>query len=336
MEHLVNMEQRRLMLIVNPIAGTVRRHNAEAYVMRKATALGYEVEVRHTRYAGHAAELAREAVADGYYCVLACGGDGTVNEIASGVRDSKVIMGIIPLGSGNGLARHLGIPLTVSGAMRVVAEDRVLEADYGTANGRPFFCTFGLGFDARVTDRFNNCKHKGRGLKNYLLTILEEIVRYKSERYTIAADGRVLTEDALMVACCNASQYGNNAYIAPRASIKDGLLDISLVHKGNLVEAALAGMDILTGLVGSTAHTSTFRTDSVTIIRKEEGPAHFDGESAMMPARIDVECHRGGLRLFSTSRKSRLRVFMAPEIPIISPMVLSVKDLAYKIRNLFR
>lgn len=326
--------RRRMMLIVNPIAGSVARHDAESYVREKAEELGYDVDARHTEYAGHATELALEAVAKGYYAVLACGGDGTVNEIARGVRGSSVIMGIIPLGSGNGLARHLGIPLTVVGAMKVVAEDRVLDSDYATANGRPFFCTFGLGFDAIVTDKFNS--RQGRGLKNYLRTVFEEFIRYKSERYTIIANGHTITEEALVVACCNASQYGNNAFIAPHASIKDGLLDISVIHKGNLVTTALAGVDILTGMIGNNALSSTFQARKLTILRESGGPAHFDGEAATMPERIEIECHHASLRLFSTERKHKMRALMAPEIPFVSPLLLSIRDIRYKIYNLFK
>lgn len=321
------------MVIINPIAGSVVRHNAEAIVTEKAAELGYDVEVRHTEYAGHARELALEAVAGGYYAVLACGGDGTVNEVASGLCDSRVVLGIIPLGSGNGLARHLGIPMTVVGAMKVVGEDRILNCDYATANGRPFFCTFGVGFDAVVTDRFSRLP--GRGLKNYIRTALEEVMKYKSEHYTIISNGRTLTEKAMVVACCNASQYGNNAYIAPHASIKDGLLDITIIHSGNLVETAMTGMELLTGFVGNTTQSSTFRTRELTIIRRASGQAHYDGEPAELPERIEITCHPAGLNVFATERKRKMHALMSPDIPIISPMILTLRDLRHKIYNLF-
>lgn len=323
----------RLMVIVNPRSGAASRHNAAQKVSHLAEEIGYDVDLRLTEYAGHATGLAREAVAAGYYGVLACGGDGTVNEVARGLCGSPVIMGIIPLGSGNGLARHLGVPITVEGAMKVVAENRILESDYATANGRPFFCTFGVGFDALVTDKFN--KLPGRGLKNYLRTTIEEFVGYKPERYTIIANGKILTEEAVLVACCNASQYGNNAYIAPHASIKDGLLDVTVIHGGNLFETASAGIEIVTGMIGKSAKTMTFRTRELTIIRTTTGPAHFDGEPANMPDRIEIVCHHAALRVFSTERKQRLRAIMAPEIPILSPLALTIRDLRFRIYNLF-
>lgn len=246
------------MIIINPRAGVVANRGADRTIISEARNLRYEspaypgrrrpykLEVRYTEAPGHATLLAREAVQRGFYGVLACGGDGTVNEVASGLCGSDVVLGVIPLGSGNGLARHIGVPMTIRGAMRVVAEDRVLDADYATANGRPFFCTFGVGFDAEVTEKFNT--RPGRGLNNYIRTAMEEYFKYKAETYTIIANGHRITEEALLVAVCNASQYGNNAYIAPHASIKDGLLDVTVVHKGNFFEEARTAIDVLWGL----------------------------------------------------------------------------------------
>lgn len=328
-------KRRRMMLIVNPIAGSVARHDAARYVCEQAEQLGYDVTVCQTEHAGHATELARQAVRENYYSVVACGGDGTVNEVAAGVCGSRVIMGIVPLGSGNGLARHLGIPLTVPGAMKVIAEDRILDADYGEACGRPFFCTFGLGFDANVTDKFNSNQFNGRGLVNYLRAVFDEVLTYRPERYTIIADGKAMTEEAMLVACCNASQYGNNAFIAPHASLKDGLLDITIVHKGNLLNTVRAGAEVLTGLVGSSGAVSTFQARHIRIERNSEGPAHFDGEPATLPAVVEIECRNAALRLYSTEKKQKMKAMLAPEIPVLSPFLLLMRDIRFRIFNLF-
>ena len=331
------------MIIINPRAGVKTGKNvadsilAEAAKTRYIDSDGkrrpYDIDIRTTTHAGHATQLAREAVVNQYYGVVACGGDGTINETAAALCGSDTVLGLVPLGSGNGLARHLCIPMTVHGAFKVVSEDRILNADYATANGRPFFCTFGVGFDAKVTDKFNRLP--GRGLRNYIRTAVEEFVRYKAETYSIIANGQCLTEDAMLVAVCNASQYGNNAYIAPNASIKDGLLDISVIHKGNLFENARAVVDVMSGLVGKTASSTTFRAGNLTILRNNDGPVHFDGEPARMERRIEVICHPGNLKVFSTSKKEKLHKLMAPEIPFVSPLVLAMRDLRYKIFNLF-
>lgn len=325
---------KQLMVIINPISGTASKKGIDEAIRHEATRYSLATDIRFTTGPQDATRLAKEAIEKGYYGVIACGGDGTVNETARALCGSDVAMGIIPMGSGNGLARHLNIPLTLKGAMRVIAEDRVLPCDYATANGEPFFCTFGMGFDATVTYKFSE---KGkRGLTTYLQTTLDEFVKYRSEEYTIIANGKTITEEALIVACCNASQYGNNAYIAPTASIKDGLLDITIIHKGSPLKLALAGIDVLAGLVGKTANATTFRAESLIIKRKESGPAHLDGEPATMTDQIKVECHPGELLLFTTARKSHYRALLSPKIPFISPLVLTMQDVGYKIVNLFR
>lgn len=337
---------RRLMIVINPKAGVVANKGADEIIISEARKLKYKVpgksdvfnhydiDVRYTEAPGHATQLAREAVENQYYGILACGGDGTVNEVARGVCGSDVAMGMIPLGSGNGLARHLGVPMTVPGAMKVIGEDRIIKADYATANGRPFFCTFGVGFDAEVTEKFN--LRPGRGLNNYIRTVMEEYFKYKAETYIIIANGRRITEKALLVAVCNASQYGNNAYIAPHASIKDGLLDVTVVHHGNFLEDARAAIDVLWGLADQSQSCTTFRAKSLKIIRKSDGAVHFDGEPASLEREINVVCHPGNIRLFSTEKKSRLRAIMAPEIPILSPLAITLRDLRHKTFNLFQ
>ncbi|MDE6811007.1 MAG: diacylglycerol kinase family lipid kinase [Muribaculaceae bacterium] len=340
-----DQNMRKLMLIINPIAGNragekaIESIEAEAHKLsyREAkegdvTERRYKLDLRFTAHPGHATTLAREAVEGNYYGVVVCGGDGTVNEVARGICGSTTAMGIVPLGSGNGLARHLGIPLTIPGAFKVLKEDRILESDYATANGRPFFCTFGLGFDAEVTDKFTRLP--GRGLKTYLKAVMEEFFSYQPHTYTIISGGRRITEKAMLVAVCNASQYGNNAYIAPQASIKDGLLDITIVHKGNLLENAIAAIDMLSGMTGKTASSTTFRSPEITIKRMKDGPAHFDGEPAHLDKEITIKCHHGAMRLFSTEKKQRLHALMAPEIPFISPIALTIRDLRFKLYNL--
>lgn len=325
---------KQLMVIINPISGTASKKGIDEAIRHEAARYSLSTDIRFTTGPHDATRLAEEAIEKGYYGVIACGGDGTVNETARALCGSNVAMGIIPMGSGNGLARHLNIPLTLKGAMRVIAEDRVLPCDYATANGQPFFCTFGMGFDATVTYKFSE---KGkRGLSTYLQTTLDEFVKYRSEEYTIIANGETITEEALLVACCNASQYGNNAYIAPTASIKDGLLDITIIHKGSPLKLALAGIDVLAGLVGKTANATTFRTPHLIIKRKASGPAHLDGEPASMNEEIEVVCHPGQLHLFTTARKSHYRALLSPQIPFISPIVLTMQDVGYKIVNLFR
>lgn len=311
------MEQRRLTLIINPISGTLRKKGVAERVPRKLRKLGYDVDVRYTAGPGDATVIAREAAARGDYGVLACGGDGTVNEVASGLIGTSTALGIIPAGSGNGLARHISIPVDIDRAVDIIAEDCVTGCDYGEVNGRPFFCTFGVGFDAAVSHRFS-LKHR-RGLSTYISSAIDEFIQYHPQTYRIISGDTVITDRAFLVVVCNASQYGNNAFIAPTASIRDGLLDVTIVFEGNLITHALSGLEMITGSIGNHGKIRTFRTSELTIERSDDTVIHIDGDPAELPRDLHISCHPGQLKIFVTRHKPRFR-------PLITPLVLLVKD----------
>ena len=314
------------LLIVNPASGTVSKHRIIPQLNRLMDKMGMVYDIAPTEGPGHATELARAAALKGRRAVFVCGGDGTVNEAATGLIGTDTTLGIIPAGSGNGLARHLGIPVDIASAVNVIAKNNIVRADYGTANGHPFFCTFGVGFDAAVSERC--ARQKRRGIMMYLKNVFDEYIKFDPEEYIIEANGRIITERAFLVVCCNASQYGNNAFVAPDASITDGELDITIVHKGNIVSRAMVGVDMMTGLIGKNALVDTFRASSATIIRKSQSAAHVDGDALRLPERIEVKCHPGGLNIFAPTDATRF-------VPIVTPTKLVVRDAFLAIRKLF-
>ena len=242
------MNNQRLLLVINPISGGLNKSGlADVVTQRMKASLNMEVEVKTTSGKGDARRFATEAVENGYYGVIVAGGDGSVYEVAAVLCDSDVALGIIPSGSGNGLARHLEIPVDERLSLDVIAENNIVACDYATVNDKPFFCTFGVGFDAAVSDRF--AKQRKRGKFMYFKSALEEFVQYRPQVYTISANGKVFTQNAFLIACCNASQYGNNAYIAPTASMTDGLLDIIIIHAGSPLDTAVLGVDLVTGYI---------------------------------------------------------------------------------------
>lgn len=317
---------KRFLLIINPASGPIAKRRIVAPMLRRLNKAGIDYDIVFTRRPGHAVELAASAAAEGREAVIACGGDGTVNEIASALVGTQTAMAIIPTGSGNGLARHLGIPVDIYRSIDVIAQDNIIDADYGTANGRAFFCTFGVGFDAAVSERC--AREKRRGIIMYLKNMLAEYVQYKPEEYIIEVDGKVITEKAFLVVCCNASQYGNNAFIAPYASITDGVLDVTIVHTDNLIAQAIVGVDLLAGFIRDNAFVDTFRAKSVRIIRKCDGAAHIDGDALSLPEVIDVKCHPGSIKLFSPTKETRFK-------PFITPTALFIRDIGSLIRNIF-
>lgn len=321
------MKKRRVMLIINPISGTSSKDGLKESVCAALNPQGFEVTSRLTRGRGDATTIAREAIADGYDSVIAAGGDGTINETARALCDTHVALGIIPAGSGNGLARHCGIPLDLNGALAVIAANHTLPCDYGSVNGRPFFCTFGTGFDATVSDRFAHDKRRGR--ITYIKNTFKEYISYQPEEYIISANGHVLTHRAFVVAACNASQYGNNAYIAPHASITDGLLDLTIIHYGNLLTTALVGIDLMTGFIERNMLIHTLRTDEAVIERNNPGPVHIDGEPMEMGTRLEIKCHHAGLNI-------HLPADDHPFIPVLTPVSAMMGDIRHTLESLLK
>lgn len=320
------MNKKKCLLIINPISGTGNKRGLDSLVASRLAGNGLEVEAAWTTAHGDATRLARRAADEGYDSVIAAGGDGTINETASALCGSKVKLGIIPCGSGNGLARHLDIPVDTRASLEIIARDCPVACDYGSVNGRPFFCTFGVGFDAAVSDAFARGKH--RGLVSYVNNTIRQFVNYSADEYTIRANGQIITEQAFLVAVCNASQYGNNVYIAPKASMTDGLLDITIIHAGNPLSTMLVGVDTLTGYTYRNALVDTIRVASATIERKHPGPAHIDGEPVGLGETLDIQCHPGQLWLYTNPDERPFR-------PIITPIASMIREARYSLNRLF-
>ncbi len=177
----------------------------------------------------------------------------------------------------------------------MIAADYPKRCDYGTANGRPFFCTFGMGFDAEVSRQFSSASR--RGLITYLQSVFKVYLKYRSEEYEISTPEATFRVKAFLVAVCNASQYGNNAFIAPTASIHDGVLDITVIHSGDPFTRVMVGVELFTGRINSNIIIQTIRTPRATI-RKLPGTVHIDGDVAEMPETVEVECHPSNISIF--------------------------------------
>lgn len=322
------MSEQRMLLVINPISGSINKDRLREIVPQRIIAtLSKDVDVKITEKSGDANEYAKQAVEQGYYGVIVAGGDGTVNEVATALSGSDVALGIIPSGSGNGLARHLNIPVDVDLSLDVIIENNVVACDYATVNDRPFFCTFGVGFDAAVSDRF--ARQRKRGKLMYVKSAIEEFVKYRPKEYTIKANGKEITQKAFLVACCNASQYGNNAYIAPSASMTDGLLDIIIIHAGSPLNTAVLGVDLFTGYISRNTLLQSFRAPAATISRTEDGVAHIDGEPIALGNVLDVKCHSAGLKIFVPSK------YQEEFRPIITPVNHFMEEVRIAMNNFF-
>ena len=283
--------------IVNPISGTTSKDALPDILEEVLDKQRFEWRVVYTEYAGHAAVLARECVDGGVDVVAAVGGDGTVNEVARSLVHSKTALAIVPCGSGNGLARHLCLPLDMKKAVGIINECCIDEFDYGIINDLPFFCTCGMGFDAFISLKFAEAGK--RGPITYVENVLKEGLKYKPETYEVEDDTGTHRHKAFLIACANASQYGNNAYIAPGATMKDGEMDVIIMEPFDTFEAPQIAADLFMKTLTSHSKIKTFRTKHLHIHRKEPGAIHYDGDPIMTDADIDVHIEHEGIRILT-------------------------------------
>lgn len=304
--------KRKILALINPISGTLNKDSLPKAIDKIIDYEKFEIEIKYTEHANHAYELSKEAAANGYYGVLAIGGDGTVNEVASALCDTETALGIIPLGSGNGLARHLRIPLNIDKAISIINENHIENFDYCTANDRKFFCTCGLGFDAQVSSTF--AKRGKRGPVGYFQSAISEYIKYRSQTYKITSSNGIITEKAFIIACGNASQYGNNAYITPNADMQDGEIDVTVILPITPFDTAMLGLLLFSKHIDQDVNIISFRTADLSIERESEGIMHLDGEPVNMPKTIEIKCHKGGLKIFvPTESKEKFKFLSTVE-----------------------
>ena len=287
----------KVQAIINPISGVGSKRKIPRMLERVCEEKGCPLSVAFTEYPGHASELTRKALEEGYTCIIAVGGDGTVNEIAKTMLHSDAVLGIIPKGSGNGLARELHIPMDVKRAVDVLAKGHVSVIDACEANGRVFFCTCGVGFDAKVSESFAQEKH--RGSLTYIKNTIEEYLNYKPEPYELIVDNQTIKEKAFLVACGNASQYGNNAFIAPHANIKDGKMDITILSPFTPLDIAPLAIQLFTKQIDRNSKIKVMKAKNVSIIRQHSGLMHLDGDPVMAESRIDISVMSKSLRVIT-------------------------------------
>ena len=290
-------EKKDITFIINPISGTHSKDEIPSIIETMLDKEQFNYELRFTEYAGHAAEIALECTENGRDIVVAVGGDGTVNEVARSLTHTHTALGIIPCGSGNGLARHLCLPMDSKKAIEIINACKIEDFDYGIINGQPFFCTCGMGFDAFISLKFAEAGK--RGPITYVENVLKEGLKYKPETYEVEDETGAKKYKAFLIACANASQYGNNAYIAPGATMKDGEMDVIIMEPFDVLDAPQIAADLFMKTLGNNSKIKTFRAKEIHIHRKEPGAIHFDGDPIMTDADIDVHIEHEGIKILT-------------------------------------
>ena len=294
-------EKKRIVFVVNPISGTQGKKAILKWIDERLDRSLYDYSIVKTEYAGHATQIAANAVTEKVDVVVAIGGDGTINEIARSLVHTDTALGIIPCGSGNGLARHLRIPMEPKAAIDVLNRGHELCIDYGKINNIPFFCTCGVGFDAFISLKFADSGK--RGLLTYLENTLHESLTYQPETYEIENEEGTMKYKAWLIACGNASQYGNDAYIAPQASLTDGLMDVTIMEPFTVLDVPSLSFQLFNKTIDQNSRVKTMRAKKIKIHRVNDGVMHFDGDPLMAGKELEVEIIPAGLRVIASEKK---------------------------------
>lgn len=299
MEEIV---RKKIYAIINPISGTKSKKDIPD-LLGAIDPYKYDVHILLTRYGGHATLLAQDAIRDNVDCVIAIGGDGTINEIATVLVNTNVVLGIIPCGSGNGLARDLGIPLSFAKAIDIIKEANVVKIDYGIANGNIFFCTCGVGFDALVSEKVLHQSNRGKLM--YAKSMLEVYAFYKPEHYHVSTPDGDFDDTAFLITCANASQYGNNGFIAPEADIQDGKMNIAILKSLTAIHIPQTAIQLISKNISNNSQLVEIVTSKALIKREHGGFMHLDGNAIETGRIIDVEIIKQGLSVFVPKKIER-------------------------------
>jgi YegS/Rv2252/BmrU family lipid kinase len=303
----------RIAYIINPTSGITDKKAIAEHIGKTIDTNKFIFEIYYTKCINDGFRQAKEFAEHGFNRVIAVGGDGTVNEVARGLLDSNTALGIIPLGSGNGFARHIKISLNSQKANQTAQFGEIISSDHGILNNKPFFCTAGSGFDAQVGHRF--AKIGRRGFVSYAQASFMEYFNYSPQNYKITIDDKTFSRQAFMITFANASQWGYNAYIAPKANLNDGLIDLVIVSPFSFVIAPIIGLRVFTKSLYNSRNIEIYRTKKAIVEREKSGYVHIDGdpvnegkilEIRAVPNKLKIIVPAGEKRLHSSLRYNKM------------------------------
>lgn len=292
--------KKKLMVIVNPISGIGRQKKIETILKNNLNQDLFDYTVRYTERIHHGTELARNAASEGYDVVAACGGDGSVNDVISGLKDSDTYLGIIPCGSGNGLARCMKIPLMPALAVRVLNQYNESSIDTIVLNEKHIIASIaGVGFDAFIARLMKSAKI--RGFSAYLNLIVREYPSYKCHGYKLFLDGNEtpLDRDAWFITFANSNQFGYNAAVAPKAKLNDGLIDISIVDKIPIEHLLITGPLVYANHFELSQHVEMFKAHEITVTNNIDKWVNIDGEGENIGPELHFVNHHNSLRILT-------------------------------------
>ncbi|MEE9437852.1 MAG: diacylglycerol kinase family protein [Saprospiraceae bacterium] len=262
--------------IVNPFSGTTSKSNIAQLIDQNLDLDKYDYDILYTEYAGHAIALSQKCIDQNTDIIVAIGGDGSVNEVAQPIIGTETIFGIVPAGSGNGFARHLGISTNLKKGIRALNDSRIVRVDTCTVNNKAFVNVSGIGFDARIA--YLTKKNSKRGFFPYLKTSIKQSRKFSPTILQIHIDDMVFDGDYTAVIIANASMYGYNFTIAPEATITDGVMDVVLIKKTAIYKYFFSSYRFLNRSLHKSNLTETYQAKKIKIVVKENDYYHIDGE----------------------------------------------------------
>lgn len=293
----------KCLFVVNARSGPRRKIDVARVIRDHCERSSIPFELRSCERKEDLDDLIAQAERERYDVLFAVGGDGTVHEVAKRLIGTSLALGIVPTGSGNGFARHVGLPIATQATLTASGSGRIVTIDTATVNGFPFVAVMGAGFDAVIAHRF--AESTKRGLQTYVLKGLKAFAGYRPAEYEIEIDGQMVHRRAFVVAVANSSQYGNNARIAPLASLQDGLLDVVTVDHVSMFSALPLLVRLFNGTLHRSGRSTVAQGKHIVIRRQSAGPVHLDGEPVMLPADLVVRVVPSSLRVLVPASVSR-------------------------------
>jgi YegS/Rv2252/BmrU family lipid kinase len=279
--------RKKLLFVINPRSGVLKKHDVPELIKTNINSSQFSYTIQYTEFAGHAKSIAATAILEGYSAVIAVGGDGSINEIASQLVGTEVALGILPMGSGNGLARHLNIPLAITKAIQLLNNYQIQAIDVARVNENYFFGLCGIGFDGFIANQFQ--LEKKRGIFTYLKLSAYHYFHYKSTDYQLTVDGKTTTEKAFIIAIANSNQFGSDFKIAPMADLKDALLHCCVVKPFSFPTGMLLVLKGFLGKIRDGKSVQITNCKNVTIESKGTQYYHLDGEPYLVDGAIHIQ-----------------------------------------------
>jgi len=295
-------KNKKILFIINPISGIGKQHKVEQGISLYLDKNKYEHEIRYTEKVNHAKDISAQAVKENFDVVVAVGGDGTLGEVASGILFTNTAMAVIPAGSGNGMARELGVPLkSIKKAFDVINQGHTEIIDTALLNGNTFVSTAGSGFDAHVANMFS--VGEKRGFLRYALITLREFLRYPSRNYEVHVNGEIRKYYAWAFIFCNSKQFGNGAIVSPKSNVQDGLLNITIIKDFPKIFTIFLVLRLFFNNIDKSKYAEVFTCTKIKVIREKNNAIHLDGSPFKTTKDIEVEIVPSSLKVLGNPMK---------------------------------